>query len=424
MPSAFHKKVAKLVARAATVGSVLSCACGGSTSTTSPTTTATATLLSVSLSNQSIAGGLAVTGTVTLSAAAPTGGAVVSLSSNNTLATVPPSVTVDAGTTSQTFNIDTVAAATSSTATITATYAAVSQTTTLSISRLTLQGLALSASSVPSGFPVTGTLSLAAPAAAGGVLVTLSSSAATVVVPPTVVIGAGQSTATFDVTTLPNASQSVATLTATIPASGSARTATLSIGPLQLDSLSIGFTQWPGGTSALALITLSVAAPSSGIIVALQSSSPIAAVPASVTIPGGAATQFVTITVDNVPPTRPVTVTASYGGRTSSVTFTAVALPTIAGLTCTPLSVVGGNSIQCSGSVAAPAPADGWQLSVASSDPAASGPDLVTIAPSSTTFSFTLASVPVTTATAITIRILDRGTGWVLYSYPVTITAS
>jgi hypothetical protein len=420
-----RKKVARLAAHAALTASLCSCACSGSSSssTTSPTT-ATATLLSVSLSAQTIAGGLALTGTITLSAAAPASGALVALASSSAVATVPASVTVTAGSTTQTFSIDTVATSTSSTATITATYAGVSQTAALSVTRLTLQGLSLSAPSVASGLSVTGTLTLTAPAAADGVLVTLSSSAPTVVVPATVLIGAGQSAAAFDVTTQATTSPIVDTLTAAIPASGSVRTATLLVAPLQLDSLSLGFTQWPGGTSALGMINLTVAAPPGGVVVAVQSSSPLATVPASVAIPNGVASQSFPISVDNAPPARAVTITASYGGRTSSATFTVVALPTIAGLTCTPLSVVGGNPVQCSGTIAAAAPAEGWQLSVASLDPSTSGVDVVPIAPSGTTFSFTLATTPVTTTTPVTIRILDRATGWILYAYPLTVTAS
>ena len=344
---------------------------------------------------------------------------------HSTVATVAASVTVPAGATSQTFSIDMVAASTSSAATITATYAGLSQSATLSITRLTLQSLSLSASSVDSGLAVTGTLTLAAPAAADGVLVTLSSSATTVVVPPTVVIAAGQSSATFAVTTVPNTTRIVDTLTAAIPASGSVRTATLLVAPLQLDALSIGFTQWPGGTVALGVIDLTVAAPSGGVAVSLQSSSPIASVPATVTIPGGTATQSFPIGVDNVVPTRAVTITASYGGRTSAATFTAVALPTVAGLTCTPLSVVGGSPIQCSGTIAVAAPSDGWQLSVASTDPSITGVDLVPIrCRAATDFSFTLVTTAVTTTTSATIRILDRATGWILTCYPLTVTAS
>src|SRR5262249_44961602 len=225
------------------------------------------------------------------------------------------------------------------------TYSGVSRTATLSISRLTLQGLTLSASSVATGLSVSATVSLAAPAAAAGVVVALSSSASGVVVPPTVAIGAGQSTATFDVGTLPNALPAVATLTASIPGSGSVRTATLSIGPLRLESLSIGFTQWPGGTSAVGLLNLSVAAPPAGAVVALQSSSPVAAVAATVTIPPGVSEQEFPIDVANVPPTRAVTITATYGDRSSAVTFTAVALPLIASLPCAPLTLARGTPI-------------------------------------------------------------------------------
>src|SRR5262249_49760362 len=199
------------------------------------------------------------------------------------------------------------------------------------------------------------------------------------------------------------------------------RTATLSIGPLRLESLSIGFTQWPGGTSAVGLLNLSVAAPPAGAVVALQSSSPVAAVAATVTIPPGVSEQEFPIDVASVPPTRAVPFTAPYGDRSSAVTFTAVALPIIASLACAPLTVAGGTPIQCNGTVSGPAPSDGWQLSVATSDPAASDPDPVAIAPSSTTFSFGLATAQVTTTTAVTIRLVDRVTGFILYSYPVTL---
>ena len=56
---------------------------------------------SVSLNPTSVTGGASSTGTVTLSSAAPAGGAVVTLGSSNTAAaTVPGSVTVAAGATS------------------------------------------------------------------------------------------------------------------------------------------------------------------------------------------------------------------------------------------------------------------------------------------------------------------------------------
>src|SRR3989442_1447197 len=62
------------------------------------------TLLSLTLNPSTVTGGSSSTGTVTLSAPAPGGGAVVSLSSNTTgVATVPPIGTVPAGGSTGTF---------------------------------------------------------------------------------------------------------------------------------------------------------------------------------------------------------------------------------------------------------------------------------------------------------------------------------
>ena len=66
-----------------------------------------ATLSAFSVSPSSVTAGNSSTGTVTLSSAAPSGGAVVNLTSNLPAATVPASVTVAAGATSATFPITT-----------------------------------------------------------------------------------------------------------------------------------------------------------------------------------------------------------------------------------------------------------------------------------------------------------------------------
>jgi hypothetical protein len=84
---------------------------GSATPTTAPLTGCAVTspsLASVSVSPTDMLMGSAATGTVTLTSAAATGGFVVTLSSDNTVAaTVPPSVTVPAGSTSATFTVST-----------------------------------------------------------------------------------------------------------------------------------------------------------------------------------------------------------------------------------------------------------------------------------------------------------------------------
>ena len=73
-------------------------------------------------------------GTVTLTAAAPAGGAVVRLESSNlVVAKVPSSLTVAAGATTATFVVDTASVGTRSSVTFTATYADVARTATLSV---------------------------------------------------------------------------------------------------------------------------------------------------------------------------------------------------------------------------------------------------------------------------------------------------
>jgi hypothetical protein len=91
-------------------------------------------LSSLTLSQTTVVGGNSVTGTVTLTAAAPSGGFVVSLSSSNpTLASVPASVSVAARATSANFTVSTTAVNDTQSATITASGGGVSRSVTLTV---------------------------------------------------------------------------------------------------------------------------------------------------------------------------------------------------------------------------------------------------------------------------------------------------
>jgi hypothetical protein len=91
------------------------------------------TLSSVGLNPTSVTGGSSSTGTVTLSGAAPSGGAVVYLTSSAPAATVPGSVTIAAGSSSATFTVSTSAVASSTPVTISATYAGATKTASLTV---------------------------------------------------------------------------------------------------------------------------------------------------------------------------------------------------------------------------------------------------------------------------------------------------
>ena len=93
-----------------------------------------ASLSAVSVSPSSLVGGNTAQGTVTLTSAAPSGGALVNLSSANpSVAAVPASVTVAAGATSVTFAVTTSTVTANTSVVITATYAGLSRTTTLTV---------------------------------------------------------------------------------------------------------------------------------------------------------------------------------------------------------------------------------------------------------------------------------------------------
>ena len=95
---------------------------------------APASLASVSFSPSSVTGGTTSAGTVTLTAAAPSGGVVVGLTSSHTATVmVPTSVTVPAGATTGKFTATTSAVGTSTTVTISASYAGVAKSAALTV---------------------------------------------------------------------------------------------------------------------------------------------------------------------------------------------------------------------------------------------------------------------------------------------------
>jgi hypothetical protein len=95
-----------------------------------------AALSSLTLNPTTVSGGATSTGTVRLTAAAPAGGAAVSLKSSNTAAaTVPASVTVAAGQTSATFTATAANVPSNTSSLISASYAGVTKNATLTVRR-------------------------------------------------------------------------------------------------------------------------------------------------------------------------------------------------------------------------------------------------------------------------------------------------
>ena len=102
--------------------------------TVSITPASTLFVSSVSLSPTNVTAGSNVNGTVTLNTVAPSGGAVVTLSSGNTaVATVPCSVSVQSGKTSATFSIRTAKVTSTSNTLISGTFGGTTQSATLTV---------------------------------------------------------------------------------------------------------------------------------------------------------------------------------------------------------------------------------------------------------------------------------------------------
>ena len=175
----------------------------------------------------SVPGPKAAKGTVTLSAAAPTGGLVVTLSSNNSAAIVPSSITVPAGATNVSFTIKTTAVTAIKKPTISASGGGATVSKVFTVKPPGVKVLALCPDGVAGGTSTIGAVVLDAPAPAGGVTVSLTSSTASAGVPASISIAAGATTGTFAITTTTTPGSPVIKATA----NGVAKSATLTVLP-------------------------------------------------------------------------------------------------------------------------------------------------------------------------------------------------
>ena len=201
---------------------------GGVTKTAVLTVNAPA-LSTLALNPTSVNGGTSSLGTITLGSAAPSGGLVVTLSSNSSAAAVPASVTVPAGGTSATFTITTTSVTSSSTATISALYGGVTKTAilTVTVAPPALSSVTVNPSSVTGGSTSQGTVTLTSAAPTGGLVVTLSDNSSATSLPASITVPAGSTSATFTITSSTVTSSTAVTISAVY--SGVTKTAALTV---------------------------------------------------------------------------------------------------------------------------------------------------------------------------------------------------
>ena len=299
-------------------------------------------LLSLTPSQVTVSGGTQVMETAKLSTVAPAGGAVVSLStSDSTLLSVAPSITVPAGSYSAAFTVNTTPVSSSTMATITGSYGGAPQNASITVEPAMLSALSLNPTTVTGGTSSQGTLTLSSPAPSGGTVVTLSSSNPSIVsLPSSVTVPAGSSGTTFLVTTTPVSLSAAVTITGSY--GGATQDVSITVQPPSLSGLALNPATVTGGTASQGTVTLSSPAPSGGTVVTLSSSkTALATVPLNVTVPFNSATAAFPVTTSTVTSKTPVTISATLGATTEtspleiapSPTFTVAANPTTIDIT-------------------------------------------------------------------------------------------
>jgi hypothetical protein len=214
------------------------------------------------------------TGTITLTGPAPVTGLPVQITSSNpTFASVPPVVTVPAGMTTVDFTITTTVTQIDRFINITATASpAVSDVETLTVLTPQFVSFVIDPSAVTGPAAAVGTVTLSAPAPAGGLVVSLSSNDPAATGPASVNIPAGQSSASFNITTTAVTVDTNVTFTATI-GSDSIPASILVRSPI-VAGITFSPPKIQGGGIAIGTITLDQPAPPGGLSIDITSANP------------------------------------------------------------------------------------------------------------------------------------------------------
>ena len=391
-------------------------------------------LSTITLTPTSLLGGANGTGTVALTAPAPAGGMQIRVSgSMEGTVVAPQDVTVPAGLMSADFPITTPVVARPHWVVIQASewpngllHAATLRVDPGGTGPNPLFAIDVRPNSAIGGTSLLGTVGLSVPAGTGGTVVALESSdPAHAQVPASVTVLAGNSAASFAVTTSPV--ETFASVGITGTAGGESKTAFINLGsdpnaPLTLLSITPSVSGAQGGNPINTTLFLNKAAPAGGTVVTLSSNKPAAAqVPATVTVPAGLGFATFNITTSPVAVDTPVIITGTFND-TRTATVTVLAPPNALGsISLNPASVVGGTPSTGTATLTSPAPAGGRVVTLSSNKPAAVVPASVTIPQNATSASF-----PVTTSVvaSTTSAVITGSAGGVNRTATLTITPS
>lgn len=370
-----------------------------------------AALKALSLNASTMSAGVPVSGNVMLAGQAPAGGAVVSLASDNPAVQPPATVTVPAGSASVPVMMPTSDVTARTPVTITASWNGVSAQSTVALMPAPHPlSLTLSPTTINAGQSSSGLVTVDAAANFDQSLRVTSNNADLLpFLSIAVTIPAGITRGSISV--LPKSVVNQTTVaTISVTGSGVTQSADITVNPAgtpppppPLSSLTVAPTSVTGGQSATGTVTLSQAAATGGVSVALGSSLPgTASVPTSVLVPAGATSANFAITTFPTAGTT-VQISATLAGTNLVTPLSVLAAPSgpaLSSLSLSSSSVTGGTSVTGTVRLTAAAPSGGASVALSDNSSAIGTPASVTVPAGATSANFTVTTSSVTAATS------------------------
>jgi RHS repeat-associated protein len=347
----------------------------------------------------SVEGGASATGTVTLLAAAPTGGWKVRLTSSDPRVTVPATVTIAAGNRAVTFTISTQIPDRDTLVSLSGADATARRSVQFSLVKsppTQLNTFTLTPSLVNGGDKLTGTVTLTKAAPTGGWTLRLSASDPLLPVPSSIKVDAGKTTATFDVVSGKTPRSTDVFVSVVDGARRQTAMATILPGlpsDVELSQLTLVPTQVQGGKRALGTVGLNKVAPAGGALIRLTSTASDLTFPKTVLVAAGSTTATFNIDTPVVSADRTVSLAATDGRKRFEATLTLVkenATVELVSVTTTEAVVPSGASTVGTVTLAAPAPTAGVRVRLAVSVGTITVPKDVYVAPNTSTATFSV----------------------------------
>lgn len=267
----------------------------------------------------SLYGGSTGTGSVTLDVVAPVAGQSVALSSSNaSVLSVPATMNVLANSLTGNFNLAAMPVAVDTSVTITASAYSKTASRGFVVKKNGIKGV-YSPASMFGGGRIRAYVGLFGPSA-GSTTIALSSSNPALQVPSSVVIPNGESSMGFWVDASNVSASTDVVLTATFD--GVSKQRTITIQPVDLTNFVVSPNPIVGGNSGTGTVTLRLAAPAGGAVVAVTDNSSLIGTPSSVTVPQGSTEEDFGFTTLDVTVDQIRTISATYRGMTRTVNVT------------------------------------------------------------------------------------------------------